>query len=582
MLDLGSGRGDHSAMLARAGRRPTLMDWSPQNIEFSRQMFAACGVEGRFCVGDITRPLPFDSGSFDAVFSCGVLEYFDREQVAAIIGEAFRVARKRVIVLVPNAFSVAYRVGKWYMERSGTWTWGGEVPSYSLKSTFEGAGAVRTTELTVAARHSLDFLVMPLGSQIKRACIKLLRMGHHVDPGVVPAGLSPRDYRRQGPGAAIVRVCVFGPDLPAFEQKRLRLLAPVADGPDVETVLLTNSRGRPPADGTHVHVTAGANTGSMRALRWLLARQHRAPLRAAAALVSPLTAPLLVEGLRAADPDVIVALDPIWASELRTCIRRYRLPWPCLATGEPLPASAGSWRRYDPELKVSIVLPTYNGTKYLAQSLESCFTQTHHTIEVVVVDDGSGPEVAEIVGRFSGPRLKYVRHEVNRGLPAALNTGFAEASGTLLTWTSDDNFYTPGAIEQMTRFLCTYPDVDFVYSDAYEIDAEGKVVGMLWVPPPEWLRVKNRVGGSFMYRRGVYQAIGDYDSGAVLAEDYDYWLRVARKFTMQRLFRALYYYRYHPRSLTARCARQHVTGQAERVRRANRRWWRRSRVGGAT
>jgi len=182
VLDLGSGRGDHSAMLARAGRRPTLVDWSPQNIEFSRQMFAACGVEGRFCVGDITRPLPFDSGSFDAVFSCGVLEYFDRQQVAAIIGEAFRVARKRVIVLVPNAFSVAYRVGKWYMERSGTWTWGGEVPSYSLKSTFEGAGAVRTTELTVAARHSLDFLVMPLGSQIKRACIKLLRMGHHVDP----------------------------------------------------------------------------------------------------------------------------------------------------------------------------------------------------------------------------------------------------------------------------------------------------------------------------------------------------------------------------------------------------------------
>ena len=196
------------------------MDWSPQNIEFSRQMFAACGVEGRFCVGDITRPLPFDSGSFDAVFSCGVLEYFDREQVAAIIGEAFRVARKRVIVLVPNAFSVAYRVGKWYMERSGTWTWGGEVPSYSLKSTFEGAGAVRTTELTVAARHSLDFLVMPLGSTDQTGVHQAAPDGPPCRPGVVPAGLSPRDDRRQGPGAAIVRVCVFGPDLPAFEQKR--------------------------------------------------------------------------------------------------------------------------------------------------------------------------------------------------------------------------------------------------------------------------------------------------------------------------------------------------------------------------
>ena len=378
-----------------------------------------------------------------------------------------------------------------------------------------------------------------------------------------------------------MRICIFGPDLPVFDQKRLPLLAPAAVARDVDTVLLTNSRGRPPADASHVHVTAGAATGRMRALRWLLARHHPAPFRAAAAVVSPLTAPQLMEGLRAADPDVIIALDPIWAGELRKCIRRYRLPWPCLTTGEQLPSSAGGWRRYDPELKVSIVLPTHNGTRYLAQSLESCFSQSHQSIEVVVVDDGSGAEVADTVARFGGPRLKYVRHGTNRGLPAALNTGFAEASGALLTWTSDDNVYTPDAIEQMVRFLCTYPDVDFVYTDAYEIDAEGKVVGMLWVPPPEWLRVKNRVGGSFMYRRRVYEVLGDYDPGAVLAEDYDYWLRVARSFTMQRLFRLLYSYRYHQRSLTASCARQEVQGQAERVRRANRGWWRSSRVGGA-
>ena len=378
-----------------------------------------------------------------------------------------------------------------------------------------------------------------------------------------------------------MRVCVFAPDLPAFEQRRLQPLLPAADDHAVETVLLSNSRGLPPPDGTHVHLTGGVTTHRMRALRWLLAPHHPAPLRAAAAILSPLTAPQLLEGLRAADADVIVALDPVWASQLRNCIRRHGLPWPCITPGEPVPSSLGGWRRYDPTLQVSVVLPTYNGTRYLADSLESCFAQTHRQIEVVVVDDGSGPEVAEIVRRFSDPRLRYVRHDVNQGLPAALNTGFAAASGALLTWTSDDNLYTPDAVEHMVRFLCTYPNVDFVYSDAYEIDAEGKVVGMLWVPSPEWLRVKNRVGGSFMYRRRVYEVLGAYDRGAVLAEDYDYWLRVAQRFTMQRLFRALYYYRYHPRSLTASSARQHVKTQADRVRRANRRWWRSSRAGGA-
>lgn len=173
VLDLGSGRGDHSALLAHNGLRPTLVDWSPQNIGFSREMFQLSGISGQFCVADITRSLPFGTSSIDAVFSCGVLEYFDPEQVDAIISEAFRVARKRVIVLVPNAFSVAYRVGKWYMERTGSWTWGGEVPSRTLKPAFERAGALRTTEMTVAARHSLNFLAMPLGPQIRRACLAL-------------------------------------------------------------------------------------------------------------------------------------------------------------------------------------------------------------------------------------------------------------------------------------------------------------------------------------------------------------------------------------------------------------------------
>lgn len=368
-----------------------------------------------------------------------------------------------------------------------------------------------------------------------------------------------------------MRVCLFGPDLPVFEQDRLRRIVPERPAAGIEEVLVSNSRGLPPADGTHVHITGGARTHLMRGLRWLAARQRLGPpIKALARLGVRLNAPHLLEGLRGADPDVVVSLDPAWTPLLRHCIRHARMPWPCVEPGEALPDSAAGWRRYEADARVSIILPTFNGMQYLGHSIASCLAQTHRQIEIVVVDDGSGPEVEQCVRSFGDPRLKYIRHAVNRGLPAALNTGFAQATGDLLTWTSDDNLYTPDAIEQRVRFLGTYPDVDFVYADAHEIDQDGRVVGVLWVEPPDWLRVKNRVGGCFLYRRAVYEAIGDYDPDAVLAEDYDYWLRVARRFTMQRLFRVLYYYRYHPKSLTARCARDEVVRQAERVKRTSR------------
>ena len=156
--DLGCGRGEHSAVLARAGRQTTLIDWSRENLAFSAGMYDALGLKGRYCQADITKPLPLETNSVDMVFSCGVFEYFNRAQIDAIIVEAFRVARKRVIIMVPNARAVAYRIGKRYLEGRGTWEWGGEVPSHTLKHHFRRAGAESIREFSVGGQHSVDFL----------------------------------------------------------------------------------------------------------------------------------------------------------------------------------------------------------------------------------------------------------------------------------------------------------------------------------------------------------------------------------------------------------------------------------------
>lgn len=207
--------------------------------------------------------------------------------------------------------------------------------------------------------------------------------------------------------------------------------------------------------------------------------------------------------------------------------------------------------------RVSIVLPTYNGSRYLAQSVDSCLSQTERDIELILVDDGSDRKTKEIIASISDPRVVRVTHVVNQGLPAALNTGFAKAKGEFLTWTSDDNLYAPDALMILLKFLNACPSVDFVYTSHYWINELGKIIGQRVAQKPSHLETGEgcSVGGCFMYRRRVYEALGEYDTKAFLAEDYQYWLRIYRSFKMGSLSEIFpYYYRVHPNALSSKRA----------------------------
>ena len=160
----------------------------------------------------------------------------------------------------------------------------------------------------------------------------------------------------------------------------------------------------------------------------------------------------------------------------------------------------------------------------------------------------------------------------NRGIAEGLNTGFQNATGDYLTWTSDDNYYTENAIEEMVRFLQSYPQVDFVYSENYIVD-EGNTTWRGGTvrrnEPAESLAVANFVGACFLYTRKVYETIGRYNPKTFLAEDYDYWVRVSKQFRMQRLFRRLYYYRFHKNSLTSKFTAAEVRDKMKLVKEIN-------------
>ena len=209
-------------------------------------------------------------------------------------------------------------------------------------------------------------------------------------------------------------------------------------------------------------------------------------------------------------------------------------------------------RTVDPPL-VSIVLPTYKRAHLLPSAIRSVLSQTYGNLELIVVDDNSPDATRDVAASFSDPRIRYVRNEPNLKLPRALNRGFSLARGAYLTWTSDDNLYGENAIERMVEVL-QKRKCDFVYADYYaftDLDPTGRPLEIHHHRLPHTLQLEkgNHVGACFMYTRGVYEAVGEYDPELILVEDYDYFMRIAQRFRICHIAEPLYYFRRHDDAL---------------------------------
>jgi glycosyltransferase involved in cell wall biosynthesis len=203
---------------------------------------------------------------------------------------------------------------------------------------------------------------------------------------------------------------------------------------------------------------------------------------------------------------------------------------------------------------VSVVLPTYNGRRFIEQSIDSVLSQSWRRVELLVVDDGSTDDTLDAVKNYDDPRLKIISHSKNQGLPEALNTGFRESSGEYLTWTSDDNWYASHAIQTMYERLRADDHLGMVYAGSYLVDESSTVIGFREPRPIGNFEAYpwNPVGPCFLYRRKVYDRVGEYDTRFRLVEDYDYWLRVHKEFDTGIIQKPLYYYRQHTGSLTSK------------------------------
>ena len=210
---------------------------------------------------------------------------------------------------------------------------------------------------------------------------------------------------------------------------------------------------------------------------------------------------------------------------------------------------------------VSIVLPTYNGARYLRESIDSVLGQTYKDWELIIVDDCSTDATPQIAEEYAARdnRIHVIHNQRNEKLPRSLNIGFAVSRGEYLTWTSDDNRYLPMAIEKMKVYLDVHRKVYLVCASMYIIDclgqrcvSEGFPKGKFIPGRKEIISYNDTIGACFMYRRSAMEQIGGYDETMFCVEDYEYWLRIYEQFeNIEAIPEFLYEYRVHENSLTA-------------------------------
>lgn len=222
---------------------------------------------------------------------------------------------------------------------------------------------------------------------------------------------------------------------------------------------------------------------------------------------------------------------------------------------------------------VSIILPVYNGEKYLSESIESVIHQSYKNWELLIVDDCSTDNSAAIAKKYASKddRIRYYRNERNLRLPKNLNRGFSLSRGAYLTWTSDDNRYRPSAIETMLRKLHE-TQAQFAFASCRIIDDAGEEIEYISVDEdsPKLIVGRNTVGACFLYTREVYETVGDYDPEMELVEDFDYWQRIIARFPAAAISEILYDYRWHEGALTSTMRKERFYTNLERMLLKNR------------
>ena len=199
---------------------------------------------------------------------------------------------------------------------------------------------------------------------------------------------------------------------------------------------------------------------------------------------------------------------------------------------------------------VSVIIPIYNGQRYLEQTVRSALDQTYAPVELICIIDGTNDGSADILRRLNDGRIAILEQE-NRGATYTRNYGLSLAKGEFVLFLDQDDVLHPEFLERTVRQIVRTGSTG-VAVNGHLIDGQGKRIRRMYRINKPKLTLKSLLKGNQMYtasqvllRRDKLAKIGSFDVLADQADDWDMWIRHARNGKLTFLDRDLIAYRMH-------------------------------------
>lgn len=210
---------------------------------------------------------------------------------------------------------------------------------------------------------------------------------------------------------------------------------------------------------------------------------------------------------------------------------------------------------------VSVIIPCYNGEKFISEAIESVLNQTYQNWELIIVDDGSKDKSKEIIRQYCATdnRITYIQHKKNKGIPFARNTGIKNSNGEYIALLDQDDKWLPKKLAmQLDKFYMSKHEIGLVFGNINTVDSYGNVIYKAKNIKInfETINQRNLIIHLFlnpfipsitvMFKRKCLKEVGGFDENILWGgDDYELWLRFANKFKFAYINKVLGIRRLH-------------------------------------